>query len=120
MNYIINPAWFYFLNLSEKLFIIALITFIASAFCAFVGCIVRESMRKYGENDIDFIIGSVLWKYGFPIAIVSGIIVLFVPTKATVISMMVAKFATYENATWTLDSVKAAVDYIVNAIANIG
>ena len=32
MNYIINPAWFYFLNLSEKLFIIALITFIASAF----------------------------------------------------------------------------------------
>lgn len=43
----------------------------------------------------------------------------FVPSKETLLSMMVAKFATYENAELTVDAIKDAVDYIVAAIASL-
>lgn len=43
----------------------------------------------------------------------------FVPSKTTLLSMMVAKIATYENAELTVDAIKEAVDYIVAAIASL-
>ena len=44
---------------------------------------------------------------------------MFVPSKEALIEMQVARFATYENAEWTLDTVKAAVDYIVESIKSV-
>lgn len=39
--------------------------------------------------------------------------------KDALIEMMIAKQATYENATWTLDALKSAVDYVVQAIQSL-
>ena len=51
--------------------------------------------------------------------VISGLILMFVPSKETLIEMMIAKQATYENATWTLDTLKSAVDYVIQAIQSL-
>ena len=51
--------------------------------------------------------------------IISGLILMFVPSKETLIEMMIAKQATYENATWTVDALKSAVDYVIQAIQSL-
>ena len=43
------------------------------------------------------------------------VLTIFVPSKSTMIEMMIAKYATYENADWTVESLKSVVDYIVEA-----
>lgn len=118
MTYIINPLWFYFMDIVKEL----------SCICGFImiicGIAVIISFLNYffttypGESDIIRL--KKLLKLFTSIFIVAAIISIITPSKETMITMMVAKFATYENAAWTLDTVKAAVDYIVNAIANIG
>ena len=112
MNYIINPSWFYWLEVVEALktvFIVCAITINTVA----VIFIIFDS----GEDMISS-------KKTRTIMAVIGILAIFpailVPSKQTMIEMMVAKFATYENAQWTVDAVKDAVDYIVQAIKSIG
>ena len=58
-------------------------------------------------------------KVGIGVCIVAGLFLVFVPSKETLIEMMIAKQATYENATWTVDALKSAVDYVVQAIQSL-
>ena len=53
------------------------------------------------------------------ISLVTLIISLFIPSKETLISMMIAKYATKENLSMTVEGIKSAVDYIVNAMKEI-
>lgn len=124
MNYIINPSWFYFIDMASKLFVIVLLVAIVSGFCWAVGFIMKllyegQYSDEYIKDDNEYKVFCAIAKYSLPIFIVSLALVILIPTKETIITMMVAKFATYDNAAWTLDSVKAAVDYIVNSIASI-
>ena len=43
----------------------------------------------------------------------------FIPNKQTIIEMMIAKKATYDNVSWTIEQVKEAVDYVISAIKEI-
>lgn len=45
---------------------------------------------------------------------------IFIPSKETLLSVMVAKFATYDNTQWTADAIKSTVDYIIEAFKAIG
>lgn len=58
-------------------------------------------------------------KVGIGVCVVSALFLVFVPSKETLIEMMIAKQATYENATWTVDALKSAVDYVVQAIQSL-
>ena len=58
-------------------------------------------------------------KIAIGVLVISGLVLVFVPSKETLIEMMIAKQATYENATWTLDALKSAVDYVVQAIQSL-
>jgi hypothetical protein len=53
------------------------------------------------------------------LCIVLWIVCIFIPSKETLIEMQVAKYATYENAEWTVENVKQAVDYIINALKEL-
>ena len=46
-------------------------------------------------------------------------IAIFLPSKETLISMMIAKYATKENLGMTVEGIKSAVDYIMDAIKEI-
>lgn len=116
MTYIINPIWFYFLDVVGELNIFS------AAACVVCLLLIIGSVVGYAicfDCDLSTAIVKKLFKtclIALPITLVISVLI---PSKETLITMMVAKFATYENAAWTLDTVKAAVDYIINAIGSL-
>ena len=109
-GYIINPAWFYWVNVVNGLKIVAII-------CATVGAVACIPLiYAVLDEDDDYL--KPLWIVG-ACTVVCIIAAVFIPTKNTLIEMQIAKFATWENAEWTVDAVKDAVDYIVNAIGSL-
>lgn len=127
MNYIINPSWFYWLGVVESMRYFMIAAFIISIAAIIVAIIIvpvdmrmirdfpdmsddeRKSVRFFTK-----VLKAAIWAL-----VISGLILLFVPSKETLIEMMIAKQATYENANWTLDALKSAVDYVIQAIQSL-
>lgn len=126
MNYIINPMWFYWINVADGLHtvfcVIVVMLGVAEIVMAVIAGLSYSMGKGYGPNDPDLKAAKAMIK---PIIIcgivlvVSMIGVVFIPSKNTLIEMQVARYATYENAEWTVETVKSAVDYIVDAIAKV-
>lgn len=116
MNYIINPSWFYWISVVNGLEIFFAVL---GGLCAVGGliclCISFDDSCWDKEEEK-------LWKRRRSVFLVSAIvcflIAIFTPSKNTLIEMQIARFATYENAEWTAEKIKEAVDYIINAISN--
>ena len=127
MNYIINPSWFYWLGVVESMRYFMIAAFIISIAVIIVAIvIVPVDMRMIREfpdisNDerktVQFFTKAL--KIAIAVLVISGLILIFVPSKETIIGMMIAKQATYENATWTVDALKSAVDYVIQAIQSL-
>lgn len=116
MNYIINPSWFYWLNVVDGLKVVLLaitivggIVGVCAALCGIDDWISDKEVKKLRK----------ISKISIIIFLVCIIAFIFIPSKQTLIEMQVAKFATYENAEWTVDTIKSAVDYIVEAVESI-
>lgn len=116
---IINPMCFYKLRVFDLLtgtaFVLAIAGAIASLILAFrgVSCIF---------DDNDYVNGKKCFKIAmlsFGITIIFWLLFIFVPDKETLIEMQIARYATFENAEWTLDKLKEAVDYIVSKIGEL-
>lgn len=127
MNYIINPSWFYWLGVVESMRYFMIATFIISIAAIIVAIIIvpvdMRMIREFPDmsdderKSVQFftkVLKAAIW-----VLVISGLILLFVPSKETIIGMMIAKQATYENATWTLDALKSAVDYVIQAIQSL-
>ena len=127
MNYIINPSWFYWLGVVESMryfmiaaFIISIATIIVAIVIVPVDIrMIREfpDMSDDERKTVQFFTKAL--KIAIVALVISGLILMFVPSKETLIEMMIAKQATYENATWTLDTLKSAVDYVIQAIQSL-
>ena len=110
-GYIINPAWFYWVNIVDGIKIVTLmlasISLIAAFLSAFISCADEdEESKQYEKIALKMLI----------VAVACIIIAIFIPTKETLIEIQIAKYATWENAEWTVDAIKDLVDYITNAI----
>jgi len=129
MNYIINPSWFYWLNVVDgiktALLVVAIVAVIVGAiflvsyfsaleeYCGWHG---KEGTFKPSKWDL------LCKKISIASVIVTAICIMglvFIPSKNTLIEMQIAQMATYENAQWTVDSLKSVVDYIVEAIQKV-
>lgn len=134
MNYIINPNWFYWLQLLSNIrgIVIAISALISIGFIiAIISAIVNYVLGYAYRNQIDedgeaydsdwcnYLLAKKFVKILFPITIVFLIIYILIPSKETLISIMISKYATHENLSMTVDGIKSAVDYIVNAIKEI-
>lgn len=127
MNYIINPCWFYWLGVVESMLYFMVAAFIVSIVVVVVSAIIipmnismiREfpDMSDDERKTVQFFTKAL--KIAIVALVISGLILMFVPSKETLIEMMIAKQATYENATWTLDALKSAVDYVIQAIQSL-
>lgn len=124
MNYIINPAWFYWLSVADS-FRSILITGLVICLSLIVICGIASSAAIAAVNDWPnisegerkrFPIYNTIFKVAIIASPFFAIAIIFAPSKSTLIEMMVAKFATYENANWTLETIKSAVNYIIDAI----
>lgn len=127
MNYIINPSWFYWLGVVESMRGFMLAVFIVSIVAIGAALIiipVNVKMIQDYPNMCDFEKKTVQFftkalKVAIGALVISGLILMFVPSKETLIEIMIAKQATYENATWTVDALKSAVDYVIQAIQSL-
>jgi len=130
MNYIINPSWFYWLNIVDgiktAMFVVAIVAFLAGVIFLGLYCSALDSFYDWHGSDGKTFTSS-KWdllckKIGIASVIVTLICVIglvFMPSKDTLIEMQVARMATYENAQWTVDSLKSVVDYIIEAIQKV-
>ena len=123
MEYIINPSWFYWLNVADSALVFLCSICGVSALC-FIGSLIargicadeyapkesKEKMRKITRK---------ITRISLIAFLVSGFIAIFIPSKNTLIEMMIAKTATYDNVSWTIEQVKQAVDYVISAIKEI-
>lgn len=108
-NYIINPSWFYWIDVVDGLsFAVSFVVVLLGIMVATISIIYGVNCRMINEYPILWIV----W-------ITSVIALIFIPSKDTLITMIVAKYATYENAGLTVDALKSAVDYVVQAIQSL-
>lgn len=127
MNYIINPSWFYWLGVVHSMrgfmltaFIVAIITIGVALIIIPVNVKLIRDYPSISDDErkvVRFFTKAL--KIAIGVCIVAGLFLVFVPSKETLIEMMIAKQATYENATWTVDALKSAVDYVVQAIQSL-
>lgn len=127
MNYIINPSWFYWLGVVETMryfmiaaFIVSIVTIGAALIIIPVDVKMIQDyphMCDFEKKTVRFFTKAL--KVAIGVLVISGLILMFVPSKETLIEMMIAKQATYENATWTLDALKSAVDYVIQAMQSL-
>lgn len=127
MNYIINPSWFYWLGVVESMRGFMLAVFIVSIVGIGAALIIipvdvklvqdYPDVCDFEKKTVQFFTKAL--KFAIGVCIVTVLFLVFVPSKETLIEMMIAKQATYENATWTVDAVKSAVDYIIQAIQSL-
>jgi len=122
-NYIIAPQVFYWINvlsIAHIIFGIFGAVFTVAFFCLLSGWIYNAGQAKdYEENRFYM---KVFKKWAIVIGILGFIMIvlsIFIPSKSTSIEMLVAKTATFDNVTWTVQQVKEVVDYIVQAIKTI-
>lgn len=111
-GYIINPAWFYWVNIANGIKIIISLLAVASLVASFLSTLISL-------DDTDTITSKKFEKMAlkmFIVAIVCIIISLFIPSKETLIEMKIAEYVTLENAEWTVAAIKDLVDYIVRVL----
>lgn len=127
MNYIINPSWFYWLGVVNSMrgfmiaaFVIAIIVIgMALIVIPWNTYIIREFPNVSNDERKTLRFFTKALKVAIGVCVIAALFLVFVPSKETLIEMMIAKQATYENATWTVDALKSAVDYVVQAIQSL-
>lgn len=126
-NYIIDPAVFYWMNVLNIVHILTIVVFSLGLILTFIG-VTCDIMYTYNSKayprvcEHDGEVAKIWHKVAIIAGIVtaiSGIIMIFVPDRATNIEMLIARTATYENAQLTVQGIKEVVDYIVQAIKSI-
>lgn len=113
---IINPFIIYLIGISEGVKIaseiIAALTLVSGVFIIVFASSEYEAdgdnkkYKKYGKNLI--ICG-----------VISAIVALMIPHKDTLALMYISKFVTVENVNTSVEVIKSATDYVINAINSI-
>lgn len=119
MNYIINPMWFYWVNVVDTLNLILIVLFSLSLVSCVVSGVITFTTLEYGADDEDHKTAKRIFKKCFIVTAVVAVAMILIPTKTTLLEMQIARYATYENAEITVDAIKGAVDYIVDAIKSV-
>lgn len=119
-GYIINPSWFYWLGVVRGLRAVGVALLVISAVGVLVLVVTREVDYDECDKEDEGYKALTRWLKTLSVAVIVCLFaVVFIPSRDTLIEMQVARFATYENAQWTVESIKSAVDYIVDAIKSL-
>lgn len=119
MNYIINPAVFYWMSVFDGLKLVTAIFFVIGCASIVSTFIIWAVNADFDYDDPDAKRWFKFFKISIAITAATSIVLIAIPSKNTMIQMLVAKYATYDNANWTMESLKSAVDYIVEAIKSL-
>lgn len=125
---IVNPMWFYYLQLVEKVNFICIVVIIVLGIIIISGVIfhIATYLDEYDVSFTDEKITplSVRIKSFIKIPMMLFIIVLIIstviPTKETLVSMKIAEYTTYENLDIATEKIKDVTDYIFEKIDELG
>lgn len=118
MNYIINPMWFYWINVADTLRCVAVIVIIVSVVGALVSALVALVNSDW-KDDGEYQLAIKAFKRMIILLVISCVVFAFLPSKSTLIEIQIARYATPENAELMVDTIKSAVDYIMQAIKGV-
>lgn len=118
MNYIVNPVWFWLISVCSEVktaaWLVSGCLAIAVAIMEGVLVVWRVNDPKVYEDEI-----KRLRKGTLIVAVCCSVVTLLailIPSQNTATAMLIARYATRENAETAVEAVKSAVDYIINAI----
>lgn len=117
MDFIINPSWFYWIGIVDDVEGIAVGILVLSLMVFVVSLLIMIACFDNFDNIYQLKTAIIV---SACVACLSALAVIFIPSKDTMIEMMVAKLVTYDNVALTADGIKSVTDYIVEAIATIG
>ena len=115
-DYIINPMWFYLLQVVDGVqgvfFVVAILSAIVLIVCGIIAfaLYVDDCCECESDRIIKCLKPTVL------ILVVSMLLVVFIPSKQTLIEMEIAKHATYSNVESVKEQIKDAADYILDRL----
>lgn len=127
MSFFINPSWFYWLNILDTLRKMAIVLMAmdicAVLFCGISALVAKSSIASFpsvSDGERALLPTYIKWaKISLAILPVLMAAVVFLPSKQTLIEMQVARLATHENVGLTVDAIKSAVDYIIEAVKSM-
>lgn len=117
MNYYINPMWFYWVRVIENLRVIVFAFMLVGGIGLLIATVCGWA-DGFGWSDDDNKRG---WRIVSRCYVLFSFVILlyvFLPSRETLIEMMIAKNLTEQNVQNGIEAVKGAVDYIVQAIQN--
>lgn len=119
MDYIINPWWFYFVQVCGTLIdlfcIIGALIFIFGVTLWLINYFVLYEDKSTCDSDRKCL---ARFKHIYIIGAVMFIIGTLIPTEDTLIKMQIAKFGTYSNAEKVLNVIDEKTDALIDAIGN--
>ena len=125
MDYLINPIWFYWLDVCDGIKSTGIMFAVLSGLCFvgfFVGYLYMNTEAILYEHDSDLQYAK-LWKscakWSIVIFIPAFFIAILCPNKQALVGMEVASLATKTNIEWTAEQLKGVVDYIIECIQAI-
>ena len=117
-DYIINPMWFYWLDLLSDLEC-AICIIAGTVLVGIVVLLIISATKIFeGWDNEEKDLGKKIAKKAIKLSVIPiGLlfIVALIPSKETMYQMMIAKYITHENINLSVEAVKSAVDYIVQA-----
>lgn len=114
MTYIINPIWFYLMYIVDALREVCIVCLVicplSAGFSAFytTECSIDDEKKWWKAAK----------KFGIATIVLTFLVVL-IPSKETFMQIMIAKYATYENADNVIQAIKSAADYVIEAAGKL-
>lgn len=109
-DYIINPMWFYFMGLFDKIHHASWIGFVALSVSSIVCGVIYVDAYIYKYENLKQI--EKMLKKIVVSAVLAIILFTITPSEQTIIKMIIAKNVTHTSIDNTISNLKEAVDYI--------
>lgn len=119
MDYIINPWWFYFVQVSGTLKFMFYLVGMIILFTGAVLLVAKYVDIYFGNSTYDS--EKIFLTRSKRVCIIGAIMFILgtlIPTEDTLIKMKIAKFGTYDNAEKVLNVIDEKTDALIKAIGN--
>ena len=116
MSYYINPWWFYWARVSSAFKGLATA---GAIICAFLAIAVITAICGGGFDEKDKEAAERGFVALLALALLLTLAAVFIPNRDTLIEMQIARLATKEKVADAVDSIKTAVDYVIDAVKSL-
>ena len=116
-GYIINPMIFYWMSVIQGMKIFNAVMIVVLFVGIIIALVAIDENEGFDEDLVKKL--KTLTRWFVAGMFLCGLLVVFLPSKTTMMEMLVAKYATYENAELTVEGLKSVVHYIIEEIRGL-